>query len=78
VPLVPLPLLNQLTHLHASLVRMKTVCVVVQETPPESVLSVRIINSPLQAFARIVPIPSVSLVLDLELANVPLVKLVIT
>jgi len=78
VPLVPPHLLIQLTHLHASPVRMKTVSDVVQATLLESVPFVRIINSPLQVFARIALIPTVSLVLELQLEHVFLAQLTIT
>jgi len=66
-------LLDQLTYLHASLVRMKTVSPVAQPTPLASVPSVKNRNSPYQVFARIAKIPTVSLALDLELENVPIV-----
>lgn len=71
-------LLDQLTQLHASLVWMKTVSLVVQVTPLESVPYVKNKSSPLQAFARIAQIPTVSLVLHLGLEDVPLVLPVIT
>jgi len=74
VPLVSTHLLNQLTQLHVSLVRMKIVSLVAQPTLPESVPFVKKQCSPLQAFAKAAQIPNVSLVLDLELANVPLAK----
>lgn len=69
-------LLDQLTFLHASLVWMPTVSIVAQETP-ESALFVKKVNSPYQAFARTVEIPTVSLVLDLEKEDVLLVEPVI-
>jgi len=78
VTLAPMHLLNQPNHLHASLVRMKNVSIVAQPTPPENVPFVKKECSPLQAFAKTAPILTVSLVLDLELANVPLAKPVIT
>jgi len=71
-------LLHQLTYLHVSLVWMMTVSLVVQATPSESVPFVKNKNSPNQAFVPIAEIPTVSLVLLLELENVPLVKPVIT
>jgi len=66
-------LLDQLTHLHASLVRMKNVSPVAQPTPLASVPSVKNRNSPYQVFARIAKITTVSLVQDLELEDVLLV-----
>jgi len=78
VPLVTMHLLNQLNQLHASLVRMQIVSLVAQPTPPESVPFVKNQCTPLQVFAKAAQIPNVSLVLDLELANVPLAKPVLT
>lgn len=49
-------LLDQLMHLHVSLVRMPTVPLVAQATPPESVPSVTKVNSPYQANVLIVEI----------------------
>jgi hypothetical protein len=59
-----------LVQLHAViLVVIQAVKLVVKPQPLESVLSVKILTISLQTSAHLVRIPTVTLVLDLELAN---------
>jgi len=62
-------LLNQLPHLHVSLVLMTTVKLVALVTPPQNVPFARTLSMFLQVFASLAMTPTVILALQLELEN---------
>lgn len=69
VLLVYTHLLNQVPHLHVSLVLMTTVKLVALVTPPQNVPFARTLSMFLQVFASLAMIPIVILALQLELEN---------
>jgi len=62
-------LLNQLSHLHVSLVLMTTVKLAALVTPPQNVPFARTLSMFLQVFASLAMTPTVILALQLELEN---------